>query len=209
MVARSGSGWALAPCLALLIDQLDARYPDRGRASDGSIGDARHQAESFSDHNPRRGDDGTWWVTAVDITTAAWSDELAELLTRDSRVKYVIWRGRYFQRVRWSADPVGQWVQYNGTDPHTSHIHLSVLLDSARDEKTWALPDDEDEMSAADVAQLRADIAFARDAILHMMRGEVSDGHGKWRADPGHQKFSITAVNAKLDEILEKLDARG
>lgn len=140
MVARYGAGWTLAPCLDVLMDQIDARWPDRQRASDGSIGDARHQAESYSDHNPREDASGNWLVTAVDITAADWSPALVAQLTKDPRVKYVIWARSYFQRVPWSGDPVGVWVPYEGSDPHTGHIHVSVQLGLAAETHPWSLP---------------------------------------------------------------------
>lgn len=141
MVALSGAGWELAPCLKLLMEQLDDAFPNRPRVSDGSIGDARHQAESFSDHNPRRGVDGVWYVTAVDITADEFCDELVQKLMADDRVKYIIWKRRYWERIDWSrGDPERVWVPYHGSDPHTSHIHLSVQMGAARNVRRWDMP---------------------------------------------------------------------
>lgn len=140
MVAMSGSGWTLAPALKVLIEQVDDAYPTRPRAADGSIGDARHQAEGFSDHNPRRAASGLWYVTAVDVTTASWSQALADLLVQDPRVKYVIFNRRYRQRIRWSSDPVNVWTGYQGSDPHTGHIHVSLQLGASTNTARWHLP---------------------------------------------------------------------
>jgi hypothetical protein len=141
MVARSGDGWVLAPALALLMEQLDDYDPGRSRASDGSIGDPSHQARP-SDHNPRRGADGTWYVTAVDVTSAPWLDQwVQDVLTRDGRVKYLIRRGRYWQRIRWSpTDPVQQWVPYSGPNRHDHHVHISLQLGAVNDRHRWAMP---------------------------------------------------------------------
>jgi hypothetical protein len=142
MVALSGDDWVLAPCLKVLIEQLDDAYPSRPRQSDGSIGDDRHRAESFSDHNPRRGADGLWYVTAVDITAASFSQELVGKLLADDRVKYIIWQHQYWERIDWShSDPERTWVPYYGSDPHTTHIHLSVQMGAAKDTRRWAMPD--------------------------------------------------------------------
>lgn len=157
MVARLGQGWVLAPCLGLLMDEVDALWPSRETASDGSIGDSRHQAEGYSDHNPRPGGDGNWYVSAVDITTADWSDALADLLIHDRRVKYVIWNRRYYQRIAWSStDPVGEWVPYNGSDPHTGHIHVSVLMPWVTDTTAWDLPEVDMPLTDDDVARIAA-----------------------------------------------------
>jgi hypothetical protein len=175
MVARSGDGWVLAPCLGELMDQADAAWPDRDTASDGSIGDARHQAESFSDHNPRQGADGVWYVSAVDITADDFSDALAFNLTLDARVKYVIWDRRYYQRVPWSDDPVGAWVPYTGSDPHTGHIHVSVQMSSVGDIRPWVLPEVDMSLSDEDVARVAQATAAAGWALT-----------AKGLADPYH-----------------------
>lgn len=227
MVARSGDGWVLAPCLAHLMDQVDASFPDRDRVSDGSIGDARHQSESFSDHNPRLGADGVWYVTAVDITTAPWSDELAVLLTADPRVKYVIWDRRYFQRIAWSNDPVGEWVPYQGTDPHTGHIHVSVLLADAVDVGKWTIPEGDMPLTDADATKVAAAVwqLVARGLAdtthtylpLHLARltalegrvtglqtalGQLAAGH----PDPAGLK---TAMEDAMKAVLGSLDNNG
>lgn len=176
MVAEAGAGWVLAPALVKLIHQVDSAFPYRPTTSDGSIGDARHQAESFSDHNPRLYN-GTWYVTALDITAAPFVPELVNNLTRDARVKYVIWHGQYYQRIAWSADPVGRWVPYHGTDPHTSHVHVSLLLSSSPDTRPWTVPAEEDEVDQAGVeAAVRKVLGFAPGANLEIPRGQA-DGN--------------------------------
>jgi hypothetical protein len=128
MVARSGPGWALAPSLGALIDQTDRLWPNRSRVSDGSIGDAAHQATT-SDHNPRDG-----FVTAVDITEdlehgpdlwALWHHLVDG---RDPRVKYLIYERRIIKSY---VDPAGRpaWIAqpYDGINAHATHLHVSVL----------------------------------------------------------------------------------
>jgi murein L,D-transpeptidase YcbB/YkuD len=124
--------WTLAPCLVKLRNEVNAAHPNRPKQSDGTIGDTAHQHET-SDHNPN----SAGIVTAFDITTDSWSDALAESLRlrgpHDGRVKYVIWQRRITSAVHgW------QWVAYNGADPHTSHIHLSVSADAAEYNRTDA-----------------------------------------------------------------------
>jgi len=89
MVSTGDGSWRLAKSLITLINQVDAQFPIRDRSSDGTIGDARHQAEK-SDHNPDR--EGV--VRALDIThdPAHGVDtyKLAEnqRIARDPRIKY-------------------------------------------------------------------------------------------------------------------------
>lgn len=132
--------WRVARSLDVLLDQLNRRYPNRSKASDGSIGDAAHAA-SRSDHNP----DASDVVRARDFThdphagvdIDRLSDELAE--SHDPRISYVI-----ANRLIMSG-PAGplpwQWVNYHGSNPHTKHLHLSVVADDLADHpRPWDLP---------------------------------------------------------------------
>ncbi|WP_414943297.1 hypothetical protein [Amycolatopsis sp. cmx-11-32] len=124
--------WYPAYSLDILLGQVDAIASDRSRASDGSIGDADHSAR-FSDHNPNdyRNSAGRYQVCARDFThdpgdlDGQW---LADRLTThaDPRLKYVIWNRRI-----WT--PGSGWRPYNGKNPHTSHVHVSVVAGSRAD----------------------------------------------------------------------------
>lgn len=125
--------WRVARSLDVLLGQLNARAPNRNKASDGSIGDADHQNRS-SDHNPWY---GPGIVTARDFThdpgdlDCQW---LANTLTdhRDPRIKYIIWNRRIW-------NPAVGWRAYTGANPHTSHLHLSVVASPACDSTAaWA-----------------------------------------------------------------------
>ena len=135
--------WRLAYSLHKLREQLDEWAPERSKISDGSIGDARHQSRR-SDHNP--------WVkvlhkghvfgvvTAIDITHdpegGCDCDVLASYLMRDSRVKYLIWKRRI-----WNPTVSQAWRRYKGADPHTEHMHVSVMSSQQffDDKKPWPL----------------------------------------------------------------------
>jgi hypothetical protein len=124
--------WHIAAALETLRKQLNARAPRRSTASDGGVGDAAH-ASRASDHNP-------WYrntVTARDFThdpggglDCNW---LADTLVRnrDPRIKYIIWNRRIWQ---------GGWAPYHGANPHTKHLHLSVVASPACEATTeWVL----------------------------------------------------------------------
>lgn len=132
--------WQLAPALVKFRAQLDARFPKRDHASDGTIGDARHRAE-HSDHNPNR----AGYVRAFDgdvdgIPAAALAEDLRKLgAAGDTRLNpggYVILNGRIA-----SASHGWTWRIYSG-DPHRSHFHLSVTTAAAGYKRTgkWNLP---------------------------------------------------------------------
>lgn len=129
--------WRLAKSLTVLRDQVNARFPGRAKASDGTIGDAAH-AKRPSDHNPDK--DGV--VKALDLTTDpnddADTEALAEHLrqARDPRVKYVIAMGRMFSAYAAHGGPAWTWRPYSGTNPHVHHFHVSVQGDAARYDDT-------------------------------------------------------------------------
>ncbi|WP_437316697.1 hypothetical protein [Sorangium sp. So ce385] len=121
----------VAPAVRLLLRQLNERWPGRNRASDGLLGDAAHQARK-SDHN-----EGNALDVTHDPERGPDLDALAHLLLADPRVTYVIWNKRIANR----AIQGGAWRSYDGTNPHTRHLHVSIHASARRDERPWALPD--------------------------------------------------------------------
>lgn len=123
----------LAPSLDGLRAEIDARWPGRDTASDGWIGDARHAATK-SEHNP----DEKGCVHALDIDKDGIDPKaLLRELIGDPRVWYVIW-----DRTIWSRTHGWAARAYKGVDPHTGHLHVSILLTEAAETDTapW-LPD--------------------------------------------------------------------
>jgi hypothetical protein len=127
--------WRLAASLATLRAQVNTAWPERSKASDGTIGDAAHAARA-SDHNPNsRG-----VVCALDLTHdpahGCDAGEIAEALrvSRNPRIKYVIWNRRLFS----SLTRPWEWREYDGLNPHTKHVHVSVT-DETSDDFPWAL----------------------------------------------------------------------
>ena len=109
--------WYLAPSLARLRSQVDATFPDRSKASDGTIGDAAHAATK-SDHNP---DPKTGVVRALDLTVDTVQGQRVLAATwQDPRVFYVIWRKQIYYRGESKPRP------YNGVNAHMNHVHISI-----------------------------------------------------------------------------------
>lgn len=138
------ASWIVAESLNRLHQQLNALAPNRSRASDGSIGDALHVTRS-SDHNPWLVLNGQPLVTARDWTNdpagGLGCGDLGEALRRakDSRVKYVIWNRRIMSGA--GGPSPWLWRAYHGANPHTAHLHLSVVADQrCRDGSPWMLP---------------------------------------------------------------------
>lgn len=128
--------WRLAYSLERLRDQINAKAPERSKASDGTIGDAAHMSRS-SDHNAwiRTTDAegrGIGVVSALDIThdprNGIDAGKLAEALKRsgDRRLKYIISNSRI-----WNPSIQADWRPYDGDNPHTMHVHISVHSDKS------------------------------------------------------------------------------
>ncbi|WP_257457753.1 peptidoglycan-binding domain-containing protein [Archangium lipolyticum] len=114
-----------APAARQALKDANARWPKRKKASDGIMGDVRHQ-KTKSDHNVGN---------AVDIThdpaSGATGDEIARHALNDSRVTYVIWNKRINSR-----DGRG-WRPYRGSNPHTHHCHISIRASARSDTRHW------------------------------------------------------------------------
>lgn len=161
--------WRLAHSLVVLRDEVNARWPQRSKVSDGTIGDQAHaNTGSASDHNPWLNDT----VRAFDITTAGidapWLAEHFRKMGAAGDVRlldhgYVIFDGRI-------ASETGAWAwrSYTGSDPHTSHIHISVSrTPSAYDMPAqWGLtaqiPTPEDDLPLNDADKTFIDQAIAK-----------------------------------------------
>lgn len=120
--------WRLAKSLTRLREQVNLRWPERSKQSDGSVGDTSHAARP-SDHNP----DANGVVKAIDIThdpangfnSYKFADWL--MIARDSRIKYVISNSR----IASGSDGPQPWVwrKYTGANKHDHHVHISVKAD--------------------------------------------------------------------------------
>lgn len=117
--------WHLSPSLAALRAEVNKRWPNRDRSSDGAIGDARHQARTNS-HNPARypggpsvGTPGA--VHALDVTARGIEvGVLLDAVVGDHRVWYVIHDGQIWSRTT-------NWVPRRHLgDPHTTHVHINL-----------------------------------------------------------------------------------
>jgi hypothetical protein len=114
--------WKLAPALGILRAQVDKAMPNRSKASDGTIGDAAHQAE-HSDHNPNAAGIVCAWDCTATPTNPVWQ-KLADDIVEDSRVNYVIFN----RRIRYHGE--AHWRPYTGASAHTEHIHASLRQSS-------------------------------------------------------------------------------
>lgn len=223
--------WRLARSLSDLRDQANEYAPNRSKASDGTIGDARHQAEA-SRHNPN----SAGVVTAFDLThdpahgmdTFAYCRALVEnrdLIPND--LDYVISNRQIASRGR---DWV--WRPYTGVDPHTGHAHFGVGRgpDSAPvgpydDASQWHFAqllsphpniseeDDvlnvDDKKYLADIqAALHHDIAVAQGMIEDFKRLLTDSSTGILVQDHGAVSQNLRKLQDDVDAIKAKIGAQ-
>lgn len=149
-MAKGRNDWYLAASLIALGNEINQRWPKRDTASDGAIGDASHQARK-SDHNPDWSAGGV--VRAIDVDNNGIDvQQLLDATIGDQRVWYVIWDRHIYSRTYGWAKRA-----YDGADPHTGHIHISINHTKAAETDTspW-FTGQEDDMSAADVKAINA-----------------------------------------------------
>ncbi len=123
-----------APALLVLRRQVDARWPDRSRASDGIMGDASHRRRK-SDHNLGNAIDLTH-DPAHGFDAGALAEELRRQMAAGApgRPSYIIFNRRIASpRTGWG------WAPYTGSNPHRSHVHISIRADRRDMIRPWSL----------------------------------------------------------------------
>lgn len=128
----------VAASLQVLLGQINRRWPERDKASDGAKGDKAH-ANRPSDHNPNA--QGT--ICARDFTHDPENGPRGRFLanaliaSRDERIKYIISDGEICSGLG-GKHPAWKWRPYTGVNAHKKHMHISVrstpaLAESKRD----------------------------------------------------------------------------
>lgn len=106
----------LAKNLRTARSEINARWPDRDKRSDGWIGDRAHQG-TVSDHNPDEND----IVHAVDVDKDGIDPHfVVRRAIKHSSVQYVI-----YNETIWSRRRNFRPHRYTGSNKHRSHIHIS------------------------------------------------------------------------------------
>lgn len=142
-----GRRWKVAEGIAQLARQLNAQN-GMPHGADGTVASRTHDMNNpSSDHRPYPYQTtGVAVVRAIDVGDVD-VERLRRItealrLTRDPRVRYVIHDRRYYSpRTGW------EWRTYTGSNPHATHIHISVTAAADSDGREWVitLPDQEEE----------------------------------------------------------------
>jgi len=213
-------GWRTAGGVLVWHTQLKVTYPRAAppataASSWGTVGDLAHS--STSDHYPK---DFPGWGS--DIVTAGDAPHAPNLgldmfkvteamrVSRDERIKYVIFYDRMFSSYSTSSRAAWAWGPYSGSDdPHRTHAHLSVVGDRRADgTQPWsiggpvALTPDE----LAILNQIKADCAAMilgsvnnRNAQIHHIRN-IIEGTA-WTSPLGTGKPGIPQILDAIEEL--------
>lgn len=149
--------WEVVPNLQELLEQMNKRFPKRDKASDGSIGDTRHQA-SASSHNPDRtgspeyrDGDSKDEVRARDFDKdlkdpgGVTMEHVVQLLVKLARagrlphLRYIIFNKRI-----WHKRDNFVTRTYTGSNKHEGHMHVNSDFTQAADSArgvNWHLTD--------------------------------------------------------------------
>jgi len=193
------TGWRLAKSLEALRSQVNLSYPNRSKKSDGTIGDTSH-ASSASDHNPNR----YGVVTALDLTHDPSSGfdahAMAEAIRNNPHpeAKYLISSGRI------AGDFNGwKWQRYNGTNPHSSHVHISV--GSGSDGQSQPPYDSENKWNIGDSSMLNQELV-TRLFFTYLGRApKQEDAH--WIGKPTNDLVITLESSPERQQYVESLRA--
>jgi hypothetical protein len=222
------ASWYLVPCLKALFAEFDSIAPSRDHASDGSIGDATHQQEPTSDHNP----DSKGAVHAIDVDS-----DLHASFTMEDVIQYFVAecrknnpngtdRGRlkYFiyNRRIWSASTGWKQEAYTGSSAHTEHAHFSCEYASSYENDTnpWGLIDKfGDDVSEQDVtnalnkffkvtqqanAEKLAESKIGHDALCQGVPDTINGGDARFYELVGDIGKQLMLARADIGAMLGK-----
>ena len=168
-----------APACKAVLDQANALWPHRSRASDGICASATHHKQNpTSDHEP----DVYGIAHAVDLThdpaNGCDNDAIVQLLIecKDPRIKYLIHAKTIWRSYKTNAKQPKPWYPqpYGGPNPHTHHLHISVWTEHENDTSPWFT---DAPVHAASVAPEGDDVPAPSDVVASL---PTPSGKGRW-----------------------------
>lgn len=191
--------WYLNPALTRFRAAVDATWPNRDRASDGTLGDEAHQATA-SDHNPDPDGSVDAWDMDVDGVPV---ERLKAVFQAHESSLYWIHAG-----VIASRDWGWQRRPYDGTNPHTRHVHWNTRASHENSTAPWKVAMiDINEVHAFLRSILEADTPVERQ-VRDMIRGGVqSPAGGQGLLTP--LRVEVAALQADVTALREAVALLG
>jgi len=137
-----GRDWTVGDGTKAFGQQIEASHPKR-RGTDGTVASKGHdQGSPTSDHRPRPFV-GPGIVRAIDVGVGSMSEGMGILeplrLSRDKRIKYVIFHSSMFSSYPKGSTAPYTWRRYSGSNPHKTHFHKSVHPAADRNGSVWEI----------------------------------------------------------------------
>lgn len=192
-------GWYLAPALGVLRSEVDTRWPDRDKTSDGTIGDPRHQA-SRSDHNPNsRGSVNAWDMDKDGVDPWA----VIAAFQQHPSAHYWIYQRQIADRDNgWRRRP------YHGSNPHDKHVHFSIgqTATAENDRRPWGLHE-EDALAALSDNEQHELLTLARRINQVLETGQRPEGNQTSGGVPINWLVrTLAEIQAELQQTRPGLD---
>jgi hypothetical protein len=229
------TAWILTKGLQNLRDQVNEAFPDRDHASDGTIGDTAHQAET-SGHNrdDTPGSRPEWdgdsdstpevraWDMDTDLRAAPATaqqvvDHIRKLPGVSSVLRYMIYNRKIYRAANgWAPEA------YTGPSAHTEHIHFSGAYSQAADNNTtfdYRLEEIPVALTAADKQWIEDKLTSVVTAAVEHRVGDIipyvdADGVQVPATAPNPTVTPATALfwllrsNAQIKQAVDALAAR-
>lgn len=198
--------WRVGHSIRNLAEAVDEAWPSRAKTSDGTKGNEAHQQRN-SDHNPQIDLNGTGIVTAIDIThdpsSGADMGLLAERVVRQRHpaVKYIIYNRRIIASYSRPWRGAWKWGRYYGSNPHTTHLHCSVLASNYDNSTPWSIKEDDDMQFWLTLLQAQPD-QFWQYLFTNDQTGELQGSWNYWA--PGGGSYADNAWNESKVHLFAK-----
>jgi Putative peptidoglycan binding domain len=140
--------WYLNRFLTSWRDAVNEKFPHRTTASEGTIGDVRHQAETFSQHNPDKDGSVDAWDMDVNLHGAPNDEGDTEELAAVEELKAAFQRQPgaqlWIHRGQIANKDIAGWSRrhYSGINKHMKHVHWQSDADGERKLMVGRLNDD-------------------------------------------------------------------
>jgi hypothetical protein len=170
--------WHLNPALTAFRQAVNAAYPARDKTSDGTIGDAAHQART-SDHNPDPDGSVDAWDMDTDLTgpdgyydlDSQAIEWLKGVFQAHESSSYWIHEGQIASR--------GQgWRRrdYDGDNPHNHHVHWNTRESHERSTAPWKVDLDMTRDEMLDLLKSVEAQSLIRAAVINGVHGAFKLG---------------------------------